>query len=192
MSALELTEGMKRALDGMRSIPPERRRGRIEGVMVKTLTKHSDERGYLIEQLKRGDCDDEGRLFMPDQPFAQMSRSLCYAHGGNLPGPIKAFHWHLRQWDYWDVIGGNVRAVLVDAREDSATVGITQVVMLGEDSPRVLAIPPQVLHGFQAVDLRDVMLNYYVTEPYRPEAPDEGRVPWDDQRIAFDWRVASI
>ena len=33
--------------------------------MVKTFRKHADQRGYFIEQLKRGDLDDEGRPFIP-------------------------------------------------------------------------------------------------------------------------------
>ena len=154
--------------------------------------KHTDTRGFFIEQLKRGDLDDDGELFIPEQPFAQMSRSVVYARGGNPPEPIKAFHWHMRQWDYWDVVLGNARVVLVDLREESPTAGRIQVVSVGEDAPRVVAIPPRVAHGYQCLGLRDVHLVYYVTEPYNRSAPDEGRIPWDDARIGFDWRVENI
>jgi dTDP-4-dehydrorhamnose 3,5-epimerase len=121
-----------------------------------------------------------------------MSRSLAYARGGNPPELIKAFHWHERQWDYWDIVAGNARVVLVDLREESPTVGRIQTVMLGENSPRMVAIPPFVAHGYQAVDLRDVVLTYYVTEPYDPADPDEGRIAWDDPRIGFDWTIQNI
>ncbi|MBV8529474.1 MAG: dTDP-4-dehydrorhamnose 3,5-epimerase family protein [Candidatus Dormibacteraeota bacterium] len=165
---------------------------RIDGVKVKTLVKHVDSRGFFTEQLKRGDLDDAGELFIPAQPFAQMSRSVVYARGGNPPEPIKAFHWHHRQWDYWDVVGGNARVVLVDLRDESPTAGAVQALTIGEDSPRVVAIPPRVAHGYQCLGLRDVHLVYYVTEPYCREAPDEGRIAWDDPRIGFDWRVENI
>jgi dTDP-4-dehydrorhamnose 3,5-epimerase len=49
-----------------------------------------------------------------------------------------------------------------------------------------------VAHGYQTLDLRDVILNYYVTEPYDPSDPDEGRIPYNDPRIGFDWRIENI
>jgi dTDP-4-dehydrorhamnose 3,5-epimerase len=192
MAWMPITESMERVLVEMSSTSAADRRGRIDGVMVKTFRKHADQRGYFIEQLKRGDLDDEGRPFIPEQPFAQMSRSLAYARGGNPPELIKAFHWHKRQWDYWDIVSGNARVVLVDLREGSATAGRVQTVILGENSPKMVAIPPYVAHGYQALDLRDVILNYYVTEPYDPADPDEGRIAYDDPRIGFDWSIENI
>ena len=192
MAWMALTESMDRALDRMRTRPAQERMGRIDGVMIKTFQKHADQRGYFIEQLKRGDRDDEGRPFVPEHAFAQVSRSLTYTRGGNPPELIKAFHWHKKQWDYWDVIQGNARVVLVDVREESPTEGVVQTLMLGENAPRMVAIPPYVAHGYQPVDLRDVILCYYVTEPYDPVNPDEGRIPWNDPRIGFDWKIENI
>jgi dTDP-4-dehydrorhamnose 3,5-epimerase len=189
MPGIPLTAPMEAVLAQMGRAGSDRRFGPIDGVMVKTLRKHADQRGYFIEQLKRGDVDDEGRLFLPPQPFAQMSRSLAYARGGNPPELIKAFHWHRRQWD---IVQGNARVVLVDLRQGSPTEGHIQTLILGENSPRMVAIPPLVAHGYQALDLHDVILTYYVTEPYDPADPDEGRIPWDDPRIGFDWRVENI
>ena len=183
---------MERVLGRIAGVPASERLGRIDGVMVKTLRKHVDQRGYFIEQVKRGDLDDDGRPFIGEQQFAQTSRSLTYARGGNPPELVKAFHWHERQWDYWDIVRGNVRTVLVDLREESPTAGQVQVLMMGEHAPRVVAIPPRVAHGFQCLDLHDVILSYYVSEPYDPADPDEGRIPWDDPRIGFDWRIENI
>jgi dTDP-4-dehydrorhamnose 3,5-epimerase len=42
------------------------------------------------------------------------------------------------------------------------------------------------------LDLRDVMLSYYTTEPYDPRDPDEGRIQWNDSRIGFDWSIENI
>jgi len=189
---MDLLPEMGRVLERMAKTPFPERLGRIDGVKIKTFAKMVDQRGYFIEQLKRGDLDDAGQPFVPDMPFAQMSRSLSYARGGNPPELIKAFHWHKKQWDYWDVVQGNARTVLVDLREGSPTEGRIQVVVLGENSPRMLAIPPLVAHGFQCLDLRDVILAYYVTEPYDPANPDEGRIRWDDPRIGFDWSIDNI
>jgi dTDP-4-dehydrorhamnose 3,5-epimerase len=192
MPWMPLTDSVERVLQAMAAVPAVQRMGAVEGVMVKTFRKHADQRGYFLEQLKRGDLDDEGRPFISAQPFAQMSRSLAYARGGNPPELIKAFHWHRRQWDYWDVVRGNARVVLVDLREGSPTQGRIQTLMLGENAPRMVAIPPFVAHGYQALDLTDVLLTYYVTEPYDPADPDEGRIAWDDPRIGFDWKIENI
>lgn len=192
MPWLPLSEEMNDVLDEMGRTAAARRPGRIHDVKVKTLVKHADARGFFTEQLKRGDLDDDGRPLICEQRFAQTSRSVVYARGGNPPEPIKAFHWHRKQWDFWDVISGNARVVLVDLRHDSPTAGAVQVLTAGEDAPRVVAIPPLVAHGYQCLGLRDVHLVYYVTEPYDAECPDEGRIPWDDRRIAFDWRVENI
>jgi len=187
-----LTADLERVLEGMRPRPLAEKLGPVAGVMLKTLAVRTDQRGYFVEQLKRGDRSDDGQPFIPAQPFAQMSRSLAYARGGNPPELIKAFHWHRRQWDYWDFVQGNVRVVLVDLREDSPTAGRIQVVIAGQHAPRVIAIPPLVAHGYQALDLQDVILTYYVTEPYDPADPDEGRIGWQDPRIGFDWTVENI
>ena len=192
MAWMAVTESMERVLSRIAAVPAAQRLGRIDGVKVKTFRKHVDQRGYFIEQLKRGDLDDDGNEFLPPQEFAQMSRSLAYARGGNPPELIKAFHWHKKQWDYWDIISGNARVVLCDLREGSATEGRIQVVMLGEHAPRMVAIPPYVAHGYQCVSMQDVILNYYVTEPYDPADPDEGRIPWNDPRIGFDWSIENI
>jgi len=186
------TEAMERVLDRMATRPLAERLGPIDQVMVKTLRLLADPRGYFVEQLKRGDLDDDGRPFIPDQPFAQMSRSLAYARGGNPPELIKAFHWHRRQWDYWDFVQGNVRVVLVDLREGSPSEGRVQVLTAGTNAPRMIAIPPLVAHGYQVLGLTDVVLTYYVTEPYDPAAADEGRIRWQDPRIGFDWTIENI
>jgi len=82
MNVLPEMEGCSNA---MASRPLTERLGAIDGVMVKTFKKWTDQRGYFIEQLKRGDLDDQGRAFMPDHPFAQMSRSLAYARAAIRP-----------------------------------------------------------------------------------------------------------
>ena len=189
---MQATSAMQEALARMATTPAHEREGRIDGVKMKTFKKLCDQRGYFIEQLKRGDLDDEGNVFLPEHAFAQMSRSLAYARGGNPPELIKAFHWHMKQWDYWDFVQGNARVVLVDLRPESTTCGQIQTLIMGENSPAMVAIPPLVAHGYQILDLRDVILNYYVTEPYDRAAPDEGRIAWDDPRIGFDWTIQNI
>ena len=145
----------------------------IEGVSIKPLNKWADDRGWLAEIVR---CDDD---FFTE--FGQTVVTVSY------PGVIKAFHWHRKQDDYWCVLKGNAQVVLHDMREGSATQGETQVVYLGEDSFKVLAIPRGVAHGYRVLGNEPVMLMYHVTQPYNPAEPDEERIPHDDPDIGFDW-----
>ena len=145
----------------------------IEGVKVKKLTRHNDDRGFFMEVLR----DDDNLL----QRFGQASFSRSY------PGVIKAFHYHEKQDDLWFFPSGNVQAVLYDAREGSLTAGMTQVVYMGDDNPLLLLIPAGVAHGYRVLGNEPAAIVYFTTLSYNPDDPDEKRIPWDDPAIGFDW-----
>ena len=83
-------------------------RDRIHGVQVKPLRIMPDERGWLMEVLRR---DDDG-LFTQ---FGQVYVSATY------PGVVKAWHFHRQQTDNFACVAGMIKLVLVDTREDSPT-----------------------------------------------------------------------
>lgn len=145
----------------------------IDGVRIKTLTTHADDRGYFREILR----DDDGLLAR----FGQSSITLTY------PGVIKAFHWHERQDDLWYVAAGMAQVVLYDRRHHSPTKGETQVLFVGDLNPVLILIPHGVVHGYKVLGTSPVVLVYFTTESYNPKAPDEQRLPFDDPMIHFDW-----
>lgn len=147
--------------------------GKIEGVTVKPLIRHPDDRGFFQEILR----DDDQLL----RRFGQASLSMSY------PGVIKAFHYHERQDDLWFFPSGSAQVVLYDLREDSPTCGVTQVLYAGEDIPVLTVIPVGVAHGYRVLGPKPLTIVYFTTESYRPESPDEKRIAWDDPMIAFDW-----
>ncbi len=147
--------------------------GDIQGVVVKELVRHCDERGYLVEILR----DDDGLL----SRFGQSTYTLTY------PGVIKAFHWHRFQDDLWFIAQGEARVVLHDLRDDSPTRGVTQVIYAGEHRPLLILIPAGVAHGYQVLGDRPLGLFYHTTRSYDPKRPDEERIPYDDPSIGFDW-----
>ena len=147
----------------------------IEGVKIKKLVKHCDDRGYFMEILR----DDDDLL----ERFGQTSFTVTY------PSIIKAFHWHKKQTDLWFVASGMAQVVLHDMREDSPTFGKTQVIYAGEDHPQLILIPPGVAHGYRVLGTKPVHLFYHTTESYVAEKPDEERVPFDDPAIGFDWNT---
>jgi dTDP-4-dehydrorhamnose 3,5-epimerase len=147
----------------------------IEGVKIKKLTKHCDDRGFFMEILR----DDDELM----TKFGQTSYTISH------PGVIKAFHWHEKQDDIWFVASGMAQVVLYDMRKDSPTYKETQVIFAGEDSPSVIVIPVGVAHGYRVIGNKPVGLFYHTTESYNPDAPDEKRIAFDDPEIGFDWET---
>lgn len=145
----------------------------IDGVTVKPLVRHCDERGYFLEVLR----DDDGLL----ERFGQSSYTITY------PGIIKAFHWHEKQYDLWFICSGEARVGLYDIRPDSPTYKKAQEIFAGEREPLLIVIPPRVAHGYQVLGDRPVGLFYHTTLSYDRKSPDEGRIPYDDPEIAFPW-----
>lgn len=145
----------------------------IDGVQVKKLIRHVDDRGYFMEILR----DDDELL----EKFGQASLSLTY------PGVIKAFHYHKKQDDLWFFPKGNAQVVLYDMREDSPTKGQTDVFYMGENNPILLVIPKGVAHGYRVLGNEPAIITYFTTESYDRANPDEYRIAWDDPEIGFDW-----
>ena len=145
----------------------------IQGVVVKKLVRHPDDRGYFMEILR----DDDNLL----RRFGQASFSKSY------PGVIKAFHYHEKQDDLWFFASGNAQVVLHDLRTESPTRGQTDVLYMGEDNPILVVIPQGVAHGYRVLGNEPAVIIYFTTRSYDPRDPDERRVAWDDPSIGFSW-----
>lgn len=144
----------------------------IEGVVLKDLITHRDERGFFRELIRQTD-----EFF--SEGFGQWSHSLMYA------GVIKAWHIHERQVDWWYVATGVLKVALYDTRTDSPTGGELMEFLMGDGQPDcVVKMPPGVAHGCKAVS-GPVNLFYVTSGVYDPA--DEGRMPHDDPAIGYDW-----
>ena len=147
----------------------------IEGVEIKQLTKHADERGSLMELLR---CDDA--IF---RKFGQAYVSL------NYPGVVRGWHYHKKQDDHLAVVKGMAKVALYDAREGSPTQGQVDEFFLGEQNNILLKIPMGVMHGYKTVGVEPSLLINFPSEPYDPQQPDEYRLPWDTDQIPYDWAI---
>jgi len=144
----------------------------IHGVILKALTTHTDERGFFREIIRvTDDFFGEG--------FGQWSHSLMYV------GVVKAWHVHKVQVDWWYVASGVLKIVLHDTRRDSPTYRKTMEFLAGDGQPAsVVRVPPGVAHGCKAIS-GSVNLFYVTSKVYNPS--DEGRIPFDDPAIGYDW-----
>lgn len=144
----------------------------IDGVEIKDLVTHPDDRGFFREIIRV--TDD----FFTDG-FGQWSHSMMFN------GVIKAWHYHHRQTDWWYVVNGVLRIGLHDLRPDSPTHKQTMDFLMGDfQKPIIIKIPPGVAHGCKVVQ-GPVNLFYITSRVYDPQ--DEIRIPFDDREIGFDW-----
>ncbi len=109
----------------------------IHGVLQHSLKVIPDERGRLMEILRRDDDFFRG--------FGQVYLTTVY------PGVVKAWHYHKVQYDLFTCVRGMVKVVLYDGREDSPTGGELNELYVGEHSPCLVIIPPGVFHGWKCI-----------------------------------------
>jgi len=149
----------------------------IEGVLIKDLLTHKDQRGYFREIIRH---DDD--FFA--EGFGQWSHSLMYT------GVIKAWHLHQVQTDWWYVVSGVLRVGLCDRRPESETFSQTMDFMMGDhQAAQVLKIPPGIAHGCKALQ-GPVNLLYMTSHTYNSD--DEYRIAHDNPDIGFDWLKLDI
>lgn len=145
----------------------------IDGVVTKALKVIPDERGFLMEMMRR------------DDPFFRKF-GQTYLSVVN-PGVVKGWHYHHVQTDHFVIVKGMAKVVLYDRRPESSTHGEVNEFFLGEQNRMLVVIPPLVLHGMKGVGVEPAYLINMPTEPYDYEAPDEFRVDPRSPEIPYDW-----
>lgn len=145
----------------------------IEGVVVQPLRVIPDERGRLMEIMRRDDPFFTG--------FGQVYLSTVY------PGVVKAWHYHSVQEDRFTCVRGMVKAVLYDDREGSPTRGLLNEFHVGEHRPTLIVIPPLVYHGWKCTGEYEAYVINVPSEPYKRTDPDEFRVDPHEGGIPYDW-----
>jgi dTDP-4-dehydrorhamnose 3,5-epimerase len=144
----------------------------IEGVIIKDLRTHHDERGFFRE-IFRFPSEFSGI------PVGQVSHSFVNE------GVIKGWHGHKyqAQWNY--VVTGKIKVVLFDNREDSVTFKELMEFYIGEyEESQAYYFPKGVLHGYQC--LIAPMNIIYVTSGVF-DLKDEERISLDNQSINYHW-----
>ena len=69
----------------------------------------------------------------------------------------------------------------------SATFGRRNTFYVGSLRPWRILIPPGVGHGYKVIGKDDATLVYLTDRFYDPS--DEGRIPYDDSAIHYDWET---
>ncbi len=149
----------------------------IDGVRIQAVTLWPDDRGYFLEVQRLG----QGLAAHFPAASTQISAALSY------PGTIKAFHYHMHQTDCWAPVTGSLQVALVDLRLGSPTYGARNTLYVGVMRPWQILIPPGVAHGYKVIGPEPAMLVYLTDRFY--DAGDEGRIPYNDPHIQYDWET---
>ena len=149
----------------------------IAGVVLEPQPLWPDDRGYFLEVIRMG------RGMVAGYPAAstQVSAALSY------PGTIKAFHYHVHQTDCWVPVAGMLQVALVDLRKDSRTFGVRNTLYIGVLRPWKVIVPPGVAHGYKVIGTEPAVLVYVTDRFYDPN--DEGRIPYNEPSINYDWET---
>jgi dTDP-4-dehydrorhamnose 3,5-epimerase len=144
----------------------------IDGVMIKELVTHPDERGYFREMIRK--TDD---FFV--EGFGQVSNSHM------VDGVVKAWHIHVTQIDWWYAVTGTIKMALYDKRVGSHTYKELNEFTIGEGGQQIIVkIPPGVAHGLKVLK-GPAELVYVTSGIYDPK--EEGRIAYNDPEIGYDW-----
>ncbi len=151
--------------------------GLIDGVKIEPYNLYPDDRGYFLEvaRLQQGLVSH----YAPEE--TQASAALSYS------GTIKAFHFHLYQTDYWCPVAGVFQVGLVDLRPHSPTFRQRNTIYCGNLKPLRILVPPGIGHGYKVVSPEAGLLVYLTNRIYNPA--DEGRIPYNDPNINYDWET---
>lgn len=152
----------------------------IAGVEIEPFVQWPDDRGCFAEVFRFG-APGIAQDFVPrDRHQVQVSFTVSY------PGVIKAIHYHFDQTDLWTPLAGMLQVFLCDLREGSRSCGAVNTLFIGVQRPWKVRIPPGVAHGYKVVGVEPAHLLYATNHFYDPS--DEGRIPFDDPDINYDWR----
>ena len=115
----------------------------IEGVVIKSMKRYTDQRGWLIE-LYRDDELPEG--FKPTMGYISVT----------LPGISRGPHEHVHQTDGFIFLYGKMELHLWESREGKGD--LHEVHAVGKDNPVFITVPPGVIHAYKNVGEEDGMV----------------------------------
>ena len=143
----------------------------IQGVSIRPLKQIPDERGKVMQMLRRDDPWFE--------KFGEIYFSMVY------PGVVKGWHLHKIMTLNYAVVLGVIKLVLYDDREGSPTRGEIQEIFTGEDAYALITIPPNVWNGFKGTGIKPAIVANCATTPHDPS--EIVRLDPSSKKIPYDW-----
>ena len=126
----------------------------MKRVEVTTLDVKKDERGWLTEVIRKEEL-------VRSKEFGQFMVTTAY------PGYVKGNHYHTRKYEWYCVLKGEAKLVLLDSNS-----GEREELLLNEHQLKTVRIPPHVSHAIENTGTEMMYLLVYTDEPYIEEDAD--------------------
>jgi len=141
-----------------------------DGVTIRRLITHTDERGTVTE------------LFDPGWRYHKDPLVFCYTFTIR-PGVVKGWNLHRRHEDRYALLQGEMELVFFDPRPESPTCGEVSRIVLSERDRCIVNVPANVWHADRNIGGSDAVVINFPTIPYDHAAPDKWRLPIDTPLI---------
>lgn len=119
--------------------------------------KHTDDRGYLVEFLKKSELNEKDKLF-----------GQIYFVTFEKPNQVRGNHYHTRFSEWFGVAHGTLQVIL----EDVKTKERVELTLSSDDKTFTrLTIGPYIAHAFKNLSPTAVLLDY-CNQQYDTKQPD--------------------
>ncbi len=145
----------------------------IDGVQTRPLVQIPDERGKVMQMLRRDDPHFE--------EFGEIYFSWVY------PSVVKGWHLHTEMILNYALLVGSVKLVLFDDRSDSRSRGQLQEIYLTEGNYQLVRVPTGVWNGFKGTGVTPSLLANCATLPH--DRAEIQRLDPFDNDIPYDWSL---
>lgn len=145
----------------------------IEGVKVVPLRRIADERGTVMQMMKRTDPH-----FIE---FGEIYFSTIYR------GVVKGWHRHREMTLAYACVSGRIKLVVYDDRANSPTAGELNEFFLGPDDYSLVMVPPELWNGFKGMSDPVAIVANCCTHPHDPSRSD--RLHPHENTIPYRWAV---
>lgn len=150
----------------------ERTEVSIDGLKIRDLVLHTDERGTVCELF------DPRWNWHPDP--------MVFSYVWTLrPGWVKGWAMHKMHEDRYCLISGEMKLVLYDTRDQSPTFGRIQEIHLSEQRRQLVNVPSGVWHADENIGTTNAVIINYPTIQYDHANPDKYRLPLDTDLIPY-------
>jgi len=119
---------------------------------IKELKIHSDERGWLVEMLKRNEIKEDIK-----QIYVATIK----------PGCVRGNHYHLKRIEWFMIIKGEVEFCLEDIKTKERVC-----LKLSSKKPEVITVFPKIAHAVKNIGKETSYLVSAQNTIYNPQDPD--------------------
>jgi dTDP-4-dehydrorhamnose 3,5-epimerase len=151
---------------------------KLKGAYLVELKKHEDNRGFFARGWDQTLLEQQGLIGNVTQQNIAFSKTK---------GTVRGLHYQRtphQETKFIRCTRGAVFDVIVDLRPDSPTYKQWLGMTLSMDDYRVLYMPKDFAHGFQALEDNSEIM-YLVSEPYAPAF--EAGIRYNDPSIRVEW-----